>query len=349
MKTTKSVAVSSFIALHGTNISRPEGSYDDPSDRLMLAQSLATRGVILSLGSIGIVPMTEEEIERAKIERQFEWQLLKASQETFSFQLVSNDGEKQKVVINAGQVLAAWEDLYTKGGEIIVPTEKVAHGTRRTGVLHIAQALSKAAGLVDLKRIEVSQYDPMTEDEFAALNIKENLLKTFGSKAVSILGQFKVARVLIGAGYKEASLEVQCGFARGTAQKCYALLYLDAQFPEIKLADRVLSNELPYSKFDKEDTRKLAKRVKDEGGVHDSEIREFIEGQMDPSKKTNKPKCVTRPKLEAVSDTCPITFLRLAFKAALGGDTSLESFLLKVNPDSAAINEALKDITAKLV
>ena len=335
---TPTVHLSQIHSLVGDNTSRCDNQplFADDSDKRRLANKMLA-GFNVAVGTMGITPMTDDEIATAVAEREATWTELQAATEKFE---ITESLTNKKVTVSASDYLRAWENVNTKKGKIIAPKYAVVWGHRRYNVMVLCAAVRFSLGLDDTPIVEIPavirQYENHGDRALDALRENEN--KKDGFRELSWADKVHGARIMFRDALSEARFREV--WAVGTAQKLFAFCRLDQQYPDLGLYNRVMTSDLDPSKLDKEELRKLANPKEVE--VTAEMVESFLN---DPTNTKTKVAMTSKKDLKAISEQSPIRFVCDYTAAILANEAQV--FLRQYNVKCDAINAAIKAAMAE--
>lgn len=299
---------------------------------------------------IAIVEMTKEQIAAALVERQKEWDELKASETIHEFDL----GDR-KVTVVPDEMRLSWESVYTDGkGKIIAPKYSAVFGFRRSAALLGAIALRRKLKLSDFNDLPVATNAkgevtdtglPVTiehyTNEFERVHacLMENFGKTQGLSDVTmdwptIMQSARDMRDYYIKAYKKPITEAMLTevYKKGSGAKAFYLTQLDSRYPDLKIIDNVILKKTPGEGLDRETLRKL----RDDTKTTKETVAAYL---ADPKKaRQNVVKAMTGATMLTFEKGSPSRLLREFMKAIRQGDNStfyaFAAFAVKV--DAAA-------------
>jgi hypothetical protein len=333
----KSLAIGKCHSFHEEeNISRAPGAMfgTDPkkreADMAALAQDLSIGYDVLQGGVFAVYELTPEQQEAAASERATQWQIMRDRRDEFTFRAPLTGS---KLTLAASDVLRTFEELYTDKGKVIVPTHGINAGHRRSVVWHIAQAIRRRCELGDIEHkipVKIEKYDSNL-DRFCAC-IRENTGKTSGMRALSNADFANAAKMLFQEQCSESDMMRRAAIKRGKAQQLFALMLLDSRFPELELADSVITGERTLATFEKEETRKLAKAQETTA----EDVTKFV------TSGAGKPKKVaSRSDIKTLAEQCPVELIKVAAYFIFVDDTKGVNPLVDAAPE---INKAVRSV-----
>lgn len=328
----KAISISEIHGFVEQNVCRPEGLGTD-KETVALAKELAqSDGWDAALGVAIVEPMTADEITKAVIERQAAWDALLAKGVSDTF---LKDGDRN--VINI-EIQRAWEGLYTAKGKVVAPKYKVVAGFRRCATWHVATAINK-----DLKAEVIADVREFkTADERFALQLRENLMKSAGSKAVSDAGILPAAKLQFQLGKREAEMGRILGIPaakRGMLQKIFATVKADAEYKDLCLVERFVKGELPFEKFRAGDLGKAEKA----GQGYEYCVNFATDGKA-PEKG------MSRKDLIGIKDQSPVVILKLIAEIVITNNVDalkvITTNAMAWNAATATLVQAVEDVLA---
>ena len=177
--------------------------------------------------------------------------------------------------------------------------------------------------------------------------LRENGSDKEGRQELGLLSWLSACKPLYEAGFYEAKLVSVIGVKRGTAQKVYGILNVNALCPDAHLFDRCFlkaddANYVPAASIPAQALRDL---TKSENGTERRPSVEEVEAMITEVKsgQKNAPKITTRPTFEQVAKATPNNFTKDMVQSIL--DNRFEDFVKKTNDMSAHFDEVRKWVT----
>lgn len=327
------------------NEARATGNYGTQDALNKIKDSLTLHGWLLDPDGVIIAePIRPELKAEALSARQEQWTKLQQG-------ALTNGEEAIK--------LKVFEILYTDKGKLVEPEYTGISGNRRDSVFFPAMVerfKQKMPLSTEIGAMVTTFSNPL---ERLRAQVMENEMKTQGFQDMSNADRLIAARRSLQLGGTESSLGTM--FSRGTSQKLWGIVRLDALWPNVKIVDRMC---LPadHEEFigwgvDKEALRNLADRSQPDSlreynfkrtAAGDTTVPAATEEEVkayfaNPKiGKNNLPKIMDRKDIDNLARQNPVKLVQKAMKAVLERNTDHLSSCLKASAGFNALDDLVE-------
>lgn len=309
------------------NYSRSGKFFDTPSREKELI-ALLYGGWDDGLGRPMVSRMTPDEQAEAAKRLGVEYEALKGAPISAEAESIRIGGET--ISISPMEMLKVWESVHLDSkGRIRIPEYKAASCFRRGSVLLKVNTCRAKKGLEAINALPVAVKTWDTPLAQVVACVRENTLKTAGSQNLRDWDLVNACRVAFRFGATQAEYRRMFGIKEGMSQKYHRLCQLDAKYPNLHIADRIVSGELETRLFDKE----VVKKVLDEALTEEA-VTEWLS-----TPRANDPKIMAKKAIVGLADQCPVALVALTAKAILSNDAKL---LARAIAKAEAVNKAVE-------
>jgi hypothetical protein len=228
-------------------------------------------------------------------------------------------------------------------GRFLKPKYVGICGFRRSGTFPLVNTVAQKSKRPAITEIPLVVEDYATEMDRMAACIMENTTQSEGRRGLSYADLLGAGRSLFQNGAKESDIiRSVTASKRGSGQKMFKTLQLDAAFPALALVNGILADKEGASRYSGLKASELAELHK--LGVNpdaEAKVKAYF---ADPKGgEGNEPKIMSKPDIKALSEQCPVEVLKTAFSAVLKNDkTGLAKYIAKAAAINAAVEAALK-------
>ncbi len=323
--------------------------YEDEADKARVALMIAD-GWDFNCPVTVVEVKTDEQRANVTAQLQDTWDRLKASvvETPITRTVETADGLKAaEIKIAPAEILRQFEAIWIKNGKLNANAIKYdcVFAFRRGGVIPLANAIRFRDQLPALTEIPVNVVEFENEHERVKMCIEENTHQLKGTRLIDkdwksltkAAIAFRDSGLKSGKPVREIDMKNTFDLPHGSGQKLFAIIMLDAKYPDLKLAEAVITGRteggsLAYTKMN-EMRRDNADPVI---------VQNYFAAPLDPNQK--KQQRAKESDVKAYIDSFPIFCFRDVLRAELNNDMAS---LAKYIPLAAEINKLTAQLDPK--